>query len=160
WLWIPPAAVCAFAVVETRSRGAFVMAAAGLACGLLVGRPLRDKALVVLALLAVPPVLPGGPDSAGGKLAGGRTAAGRARDDRGGQAGGRGGGAGGPRPSPARHRVRAVPRARPELARPGHLHQPPQRLPEAGRRGRAGDPRAAAGPAVAWSRPPLCAGAR
>ncbi|MEU6221632.1 O-antigen ligase family protein [Streptomyces sp. NPDC047022] len=73
WLWIPPAAVCAFAVVETRSRGAFVMAAAGLACVLLVGRPLRDKALIVLALLAVTVVLPGTLDSVEGNLTGGRT---------------------------------------------------------------------------------------
>ncbi|MEU5381596.1 MULTISPECIES: O-antigen ligase family protein [unclassified Streptomyces] len=73
WVWMVPAAVCVCAVLETRSRGAFVMAAAGLACVLLAGRPLRQKVLIGLALLAVTLVLPGTLDSMEGNLTGGRT---------------------------------------------------------------------------------------
>ncbi|MET8631805.1 O-antigen ligase family protein [Streptomyces sp. NPDC004096] len=73
WLWMVPAAVCVCAVLETRSRGAFVMAAAGLACVLLAGRPLRHKVLIGLALLAVTLALPGTLDSMEGNLTGGRT---------------------------------------------------------------------------------------
>lgn len=74
WWWLVPAAVCAYALVETRSRGAFVMAAAGLACVLLVGRPLRHKVLIACALLASVALLPGSLDSLEGSLTGSRTA--------------------------------------------------------------------------------------
>ncbi|MEU8590869.1 O-antigen ligase family protein [Streptomyces sp. NPDC048664] len=73
WLWVPPGALCACALVETRSRGAFVMAAAGLACVLFLGRPLRHKALIVLALLTAAALLPGTLDSVEDDLTGSRS---------------------------------------------------------------------------------------
>jgi hypothetical protein len=73
WAWLVPAVVCAFALIETRSRGAFLMAAVGLACLLLVGRPLRDKVLIALVLLVSAEALPGSLDSVEGDLTGSRT---------------------------------------------------------------------------------------
>jgi len=73
WMWLLPAAACAIALVETRSRAAFLMAAAGLACLLLAGRPLRYKVLAALAILALAEALPGTIDSVGDGLTGSRT---------------------------------------------------------------------------------------
>ncbi|MFI9650064.1 O-antigen ligase family protein [Streptomyces sp. NPDC052040] len=73
WAWLLPAAVCGCAVLETRSRGTFVMVAAGLACVLLARRPLRHKVLIGLALLAVTVALPGTLDSVEGNLTGSRS---------------------------------------------------------------------------------------
>ncbi|MGW5607984.1 O-antigen ligase family protein [Streptomyces sp. NPDC003753] len=71
--WLVPAAVCALAVLETRSRGAFVMVAVGLACVLLAGRPLWQKTVTALTIGVVVLALPGALDSLQGDLTGGRT---------------------------------------------------------------------------------------
>jgi hypothetical protein len=73
WVWLLPAAACAFALLETRSRAAFLMAAAGLACLLLVGRPLRYTVLAGLAILVSAEALPETVDSVGEGLTGSRT---------------------------------------------------------------------------------------
>ncbi|MGW5094269.1 O-antigen ligase family protein [Streptomyces nodosus] len=73
WAWLLPAAACAFALLETRSRGAFVMAAAGLACVLLVGRRPRYKVLIVLAIAAATLLLPSSLDTVEDNLTGSRT---------------------------------------------------------------------------------------
>lgn len=49
WAWLLPALVCAAAVFETRSRGAFLAVLAGLTCLFLAGRPARQKVLLALA---------------------------------------------------------------------------------------------------------------
>ncbi|MGI5513243.1 O-antigen ligase family protein [Streptomyces sp. CA-106131] len=72
WPWLLPAVVCASALLETRSRGALVMAATGLACVLLAGRPLRYKVLAGLAMLAVLTPLTGSRDSVEQDLMGSR----------------------------------------------------------------------------------------
>ncbi|MEV0322470.1 O-antigen ligase family protein [Streptomyces sp. NPDC050658] len=59
WMWLLPALVCAAAVFETRSRGAFLAVLAGLACLFLAGRPARQKVLLVFAGLVAVLVLPG-----------------------------------------------------------------------------------------------------
>jgi O-antigen ligase len=74
WLWLMPAVVCACALLETRSRGAFVMAAAGLTCVLLAARPLRYKVLIAVAVLTFTAMLPGTLGSMEGNLTGSRTA--------------------------------------------------------------------------------------
>ncbi|MER5463007.1 O-antigen ligase family protein [Streptomyces sp. NPDC002668] len=73
WVWLLPALPCAAAILETRSRGAFLMVAAGLACVLLVGRPLRHKVVIALTILAVATALPGTLDAVEGNLTGHRT---------------------------------------------------------------------------------------
>ncbi|MEV7003550.1 O-antigen ligase family protein [Streptomyces sp. NPDC093982] len=73
WVWLLPAAVCAFALLETRSRAAFLMAAAGLACLLLVGRPLRYTVLAGLTIFVSAEALPETVDSVGDGLTGSRT---------------------------------------------------------------------------------------
>ncbi|MGW0884074.1 O-antigen ligase family protein [Streptomyces sp. NPDC002671] len=73
WAWLAPAAVCAFALLQTRSRGALVMAAAGLACVLLARRRLRYKLLIALAIVAAVISLPGTMDAVEGNLLDGRT---------------------------------------------------------------------------------------
>jgi hypothetical protein len=47
--WLVPAAACLIAIAQTQSRGAFLAAAAGVAVVLIQGRPLRPRALVVVA---------------------------------------------------------------------------------------------------------------
>ncbi|WP_405878067.1 O-antigen ligase family protein [Streptomyces sp. NBC_01136] len=73
WVWLLPALVCAAALLETRSRGAFLAAAAGLASVLLAGRLLRHKVLIALAILVAALVLPGTLDSVENDLTGSRT---------------------------------------------------------------------------------------
>jgi hypothetical protein len=73
WLWLLPAATCAFALLETRSRASFLMAAAGLVCLLLVGRPLRYTVLTALAIVVSAEALPHTIDSVGDGLTGSRT---------------------------------------------------------------------------------------
>lgn len=73
WVWLLPALPCAVAILETRSRGAFLMVAAGLACVLLVRRPLRHKVVIALTILAVAMALPGTLDAVDGNLTGNRT---------------------------------------------------------------------------------------
>ncbi|MEU9009420.1 O-antigen ligase family protein [Streptomyces sp. NPDC048479] len=73
WVWLLPALPCAVAILQTRSRGAFLMVAAGLACILLVGRPLRHKVLISLTILAAALALPGSLDAVGENLTGNRT---------------------------------------------------------------------------------------
>jgi len=57
--WLLPALVCAVAVFETRSRGAYLTVLAGLTSLLLSGRPPRQKALIALAALFAGLILPG-----------------------------------------------------------------------------------------------------
>ena len=57
--WLLPALVCAAAVFETRSRGAYLAVLAGLTCLLLSGRPPRQKVFLTLAALIAALVLPG-----------------------------------------------------------------------------------------------------
>ncbi|NWF24842.1 O-antigen ligase family protein [Streptomyces sp. PKU-EA00015] len=73
WAWLLPALACALALLETRSRGAFLMAAAGLACVLLVGRPMRQKVVITLTVLAVAMALPGTFDAVEDNLMGKRS---------------------------------------------------------------------------------------
>ncbi|WP_225837914.1 O-antigen ligase [Streptomyces sp. NK08204] len=73
WVWLGPAVVCTSALVETRSRGAFLMAAVGLAGVLLAGRPVRYKVLIALALIVATQALPEALDSVQGDLTGSRT---------------------------------------------------------------------------------------
>ncbi|MEU2429703.1 O-antigen ligase family protein [Streptomyces sp. NPDC007861] len=73
WLWLLPALVCGAAILQTRSRGTFLMVAAGLACVVLVGRPLRHKVLIALSLAGVALALPGTLDVVGENLTGSRT---------------------------------------------------------------------------------------
>ncbi|MDF3297621.1 O-antigen ligase family protein [Streptomyces tropicalis] len=75
WQWLVPVAVSAAALLQTRSRGAFLAAGAGLACVLLVDRPRRHKVLIAAAILAAVTVLPGSLDSLEGGLTGSRTSA-------------------------------------------------------------------------------------
>lgn len=72
-LWLPPALLCGAAIVQTRSRGAFLMVAAGLACALLAGRPRRHKVFISLLLLVPTLALPGTLDSMGDGLTGNRS---------------------------------------------------------------------------------------
>ncbi|MGV9647044.1 O-antigen ligase family protein [Streptomyces sp. NPDC003554] len=72
WPWLGPVVVCACALLETRSRGALIMAVAGLACVLLAGRPLRHKVLIGLTILAVLTPLAGTLDSVEDDLMGSR----------------------------------------------------------------------------------------
>lgn len=72
--WLLPALVCAAALLQTRSRGAFLMAAAGLVCALLAGRPLRHKALITVTALVPALLLPGSLDALEGSLTGSRSA--------------------------------------------------------------------------------------
>lgn len=58
WAWLLPALVCASAVFETRSRGAYLAVLAGLTCLLLAGRPPRQKVLLTLSGLIAALVLP------------------------------------------------------------------------------------------------------
>ncbi|MGW8951717.1 O-antigen ligase family protein [Streptomyces sp. NPDC055709] len=75
WLWLLPALPCATAILETRSRGAFLMVAAGVACVVLAGRPLRHKILIALSIFGVAMVLPGSLDEVGNSLTGDRSSA-------------------------------------------------------------------------------------
>lgn len=73
WAWLLPTLVCALAILETRSRGAFLMSAAGLACVLLAGRPMRQKAVITLTVVAVAMALPGTFDTVEDNLMGKRS---------------------------------------------------------------------------------------
>ncbi|WP_338676834.1 O-antigen ligase family protein [Streptomyces sp. SCSIO 30461] len=75
WLWLLPALVLATAITETRSRGAFLMVAAGVTCVLLAGRPLRRKVLIAAAAFAAALLLPGTLDAVGDMLTGNRQSA-------------------------------------------------------------------------------------
>ncbi|GAA2629351.1 O-antigen ligase family protein [Streptomyces vastus] len=73
WVWLLAALPCAGAILQTLSRGALLMAAAGLACVLLVGRPLWQKVVIALTIIGVLMVLPGSLDAVEGDLTGNRT---------------------------------------------------------------------------------------
>ncbi|MCH5671513.1 O-antigen ligase family protein [Streptomyces gilvus] len=57
--WLLPALVCAAAVFETRSRGAYLTVFAGLTSLLLAGRPPRQKVLIALVAFLSAVILPG-----------------------------------------------------------------------------------------------------
>ncbi|MFD5425551.1 O-antigen ligase family protein [Streptomyces sp. NPDC127084] len=75
WLWLLPSLLLATAILETRSRGAFLMVAAGVTWVLLAGRPPRHKVLVALAVLGAAVLLPGTLDAVGSTLTGDRSTA-------------------------------------------------------------------------------------
>jgi hypothetical protein len=76
--WLVTAAACLIAIAQTQSRGAFLAAAAGVAVVLIQGRPLRPRALVVIAGAAL--ALYGGLDRLERLVAGGRPPAELAHD--------------------------------------------------------------------------------
>lgn len=74
-VWLVPAAACFAAMVDTRSRGAFVAGAVGVAIVLIQGRRRPIQVLVVAAGIAVGVVFPGTIDAAERVAAGSRRAA-------------------------------------------------------------------------------------